>query len=1391
MAYVESGSLVWLSSDDSDDDREVQVPQQVLNRRPEIDINGGGKRQKVGRLESLNDDWRADTSKGFSGTESPINRNTLNQSINSERNGNGMPQSYMDSPPLFVSEPTHTPIKPSNLYPNMDFTSDTPKSNKSSSLGFTVSNDSLNLPRDNVPQDVHYTTNNLNPQSNVSEVNHTTNPTDDENLHWSEVALQGYPGNRTEYEELTLPGTFPSYDQITNRSSEAFNGNSYNTSLNPTKSNGSYASLNGKLFVDDSTSAESLHVMNKLIQQLETPGIDGEGSANNTIKTKTANNSVNTNNTNSIDNNANNSIMKSANPINTKKTNNTINSLNSQVEIISIDSDSDDDVIHPILPEDVIDIDQPTTTNRPASIQHVNVFQNDQFKPRDSAKTPTKIHNWSSIPQQNPDSDDEIVVLDADDVANKKFKPSSFDRRSAGPNQRLSQFNQLNQIATHPNMNQDSTQYQFPHFNRPAPIVHAGDLNGEEQESVILQQLRHKEQASLEEQEKLKKLVMTANVTQVNLQNAAKTIRNNILSGMETIRRFIQQGVGPGAVSKVQESIDKSKGELLSTLNKINHVQNQSNAFKKRAEMISLSLRQVGGLIHHYLGHMQPNPFQSVYQEEPHKGYSNNIYEDNQDLQNLLDNIKSDEDLEEGLEFTPKEMSINLMKHQRMGLTWLKRMEESKSHGGILADDMGLGKTIQTIALIVSNPPKEDESRTTLIIAPVSLLRQWAAEIESKLKPEFALTIGIYHGLDKKNLNSAKRLLEYDIILTSYGTLSSEWKKHFMEALTQSQEDKVPNFIPKAGTGGRSYTSPFYTQESKFLRIILDEAQNIKNKLAIASRAVASLNGTYRFCLSGTPMQNNIDELYPIIRFLGIRPYNSFEKFRADISIPLKDNNQYDSRDREGSMRKVRAILKAILLRRTKTTMIDGKPLLSLPEKHVIAEYVKMEKEELEFYASLEAQTKRKAEKLLNSKTRGKASSILTLLLRLRQACIHKYLVEIGEMKGEQHNSSTHSKKPKDYDRLYSDIKNLSPTTIQNVHRITGSSLTKKETSVDCRPEPVKNELSLEMFNGGLEPKRDPFFPGNFNEIKFPKDEEVEEMVDDDNMFTCPICLELFSTDDPLFIFSKCGHMICLNCVDTFFDTCEVDEDSSGVIAECKDCKTRTRPTDLINYRLFQRVHDQGYELDDFSALCRRLYGNVRKDDNAKLLKQLIIRDDGFNPSVKIEKSVELVQKIIKDNPDEKIIIFSQFTTLFDLMKLVLGREEIQFLRYDGSMSVEEKNSTIKAFYQSDCKVLLISLRAGNVGLTLTCASHVIIMDPFWNPFVEEQAQDRAHRIGQAREVYVHRILIEGTVESRIMELQDKKKELVGSALDENGMKSVSKLGRQELGFLFGLNRLN
>jgi SNF2 family DNA or RNA helicase len=178
--------------------------------------------------------------------------------------------------------------------------------------------------------------------------------------------------------------------------------------------------------------------------------------------------------------------------------------------------------------------------------------------------------------------------------------------------------------------------------------------------------------------------------------------------------------------------------------------------------------------------------------------------------------------------------------------------------------------------------------------------------------------------------------------------------------------------------------------------------------------------------------------------------------------------------------------------------------------------------------------------------------------------------------------------------------------------------------------------------------------------------------------------------------------------------------------------------------------------------------------------------EEEWQPSAKVDKCCELLQEVCDRKEEEKTIVFSQFTTLLDLLEIPISRKEWGYTRYDGSMTAEARNNAVIKFTDDpSCKIMLVSLKAGNAGLNLTVASQVIIFDPFWNPYIEEQAIDRAHRIGQQRPVKVHRILVENTVEDRIITLQEKKRKLIEAALDEKASKDIGRLGVKELGFLF------
>lgn len=177
-----------------------------------------------------------------------------------------------------------------------------------------------------------------------------------------------------------------------------------------------------------------------------------------------------------------------------------------------------------------------------------------------------------------------------------------------------------------------------------------------------------------------------------------------------------------------------------------------------------------------------------------------------------------------------------------------------------------------------------------------------------------------------------------------------------------------------------------------------------------------------------------------------------------------------------------------------------------------------------------------------------------------------------------------------------------------------------------------------------------------------------------------------------------------------------------------------------------------------------------------------------FKSSAKIDETMRLLADIQANDPTEKTLIFSSFTTLLDLLEVPLQRMKYRYQRYDGSMTFGDRIDAVNDFMdKADETIMLISIKAGNAGLNLNKASQVVILDPFWNPFVEDQAVDRAHRMPQKRDVHVHRVLIPETVEDRICKLQDKKRETINAALDERVGKSLVKLTVNELRSLFGM----
>ena len=170
------------------------------------------------------------------------------------------------------------------------------------------------------------------------------------------------------------------------------------------------------------------------------------------------------------------------------------------------------------------------------------------------------------------------------------------------------------------------------------------------------------------------------------------------------------------------------------------------------------------------------------------------------------------------------------------------------------------------------------------------------------------------------------------------------------------------------------------------------------------------------------------------------------------------------------------------------------------------------------------------------------------------------------------------------------------------------------------------------------------------------------------------------------------------------------------------------------------------------------------------------------NDSIKLE---ELTREITENISDHKALVFSQFLGMLALIREKLTELGVQFEYFDGSTTVQDRQKAIENFQNNpDCRVFLISLKAGGVGLNLTAADYVYIVDPWWNPAVEQQAIDRTHRIGQTRNIFAYRMICKDTVEDKIIQLQEKKRILAKELIsDDTGF--VKKLTRDDVEYLF------
>ncbi|MDZ7887691.1 MAG: DEAD/DEAH box helicase [Mycobacterium sp.] len=282
-----------------------------------------------------------------------------------------------------------------------------------------------------------------------------------------------------------------------------------------------------------------------------------------------------------------------------------------------------------------------------------------------------------------------------------------------------------------------------------------------------------------------------------------------------------------------------------------------------------------------------------------------------------------------------------LRPYQRRGLSWLAFLS-SLGLGSCLADDMGLGKTVQLLALESAQRHHEPDTAPTLLLCPMSLVGNWQREA-AKFAP--ALRVYQHHGSDRlRGKALRKQLSRVDMVITTYATATRDI-------------DELAGY--------------------RWARVVLDEAQAVKNSLSRGAKAVRRLEADHRVALTGTPVENRLAELWAIMDFLNPGLLGSSEVFRTRYAIPVEKYGQTDPAER------LRQITRPYILRRLKTdpTIIDD-----LPEKIEVKQYCRLTTEQASLYQAVVDDMMEKIESTDGIERRG---NVLAAMAKLKQVCNH------------------------------------------------------------------------------------------------------------------------------------------------------------------------------------------------------------------------------------------------------------------------------------------------------------------------------------------------------------------------------------------------------------------
>nr|GEV50192.1 protein photoperiod-independent early flowering 1 isoform X1 [Tanacetum cinerariifolium] len=673
-------------------------------------------------------------------------------------------------------------------------------------------------------------------------------------------------------------------------------------------------------------------------------------------------------------------------------------------------------------------------------------------------------------------------------------------------------------------------------------------------------------------------------------------------------------------------------------------------------------------------------------------------------------------------------LKFSLREYQHIGLDWLVTMYEKRLNG-ILADEMGLGKTIMTIALLAHLACEKGIWGPHLIVVPTSVMLNWETEF---LKWCPAFKILTYFGSAKERKHKRQGWMKphsFHVCITTYRLVI--------------QDSKI-----------------FKRKKWKYL--ILDEAHLIKNWKSQRWQTLLNFNTKRRILLTGTPLQNDLMELWSLMHFLMPHIFQSHQEFKDWFSNPITGMVEGQGKVNKEVVDRLHNVLRPFLLRRLKR---DVEKQLPSKTEHVI--YCRLSRRQRNLYEDFIASSETQAT-LASSSFFG----MISVIMQLRKVCNHPDLFEgrpiisSYDMNGIEIQfcsdiCSVLNKGPFStvdltglgfvFTHLDFDMASWESDDVQAIQ--TPSRL------IEARVEETENEIGFRRKSKGF---------NIFEEIQMAlREERLKEMKERAksvawwNSLRCkrkPIYstglreIVSFQSRNQNLVSSKLSEII-LSPVDRFNQM--VDHVESFMFA----IPAARAPTPI---GWCSRSGTSVFIDPAYKAKCSTLISPLLTPIRPAIVRRQVYFPDRRLIQFDCGKLQELAGLLRRlKSGGHRALIFTQMTKMLDVLEAFINIYGYTYMRLDGSTQPEERQTLMQRFNTNPKYFLFIlSTRSGGVGINLVGADTVIFYDSDWNPAMDQQAQDRCHRIGQTREVHIYRLISEHTIEENILKKAKQKRAL-------------------------------